>query len=72
MKIESLEQIKELVKLCRTLNVERIEIDGIKLELGAAKTRKKKANSEQSEIDTNELTPDQLLFWSSDPGAVDG
>lgn len=38
MKIENIKQLQALIKLCRTTGVEAIEVDGIKMNLGAAPT----------------------------------
>lgn len=41
MQIESLKELQKLIKACRALGVEKIEIDGIKLELGSLPTTRK-------------------------------
>lgn len=35
MQLESLKDLEKLVKLCRKLGVDKIEVDGVKVELGA-------------------------------------
>lgn len=69
MKIDSLEALEGIVKLCRKLNVESIEIDGVKLALGSAPApRKRKGKADDSEIESNELSDEQVQFWSVDNG----
>ena len=86
MQIDSLKELQKLIKACRSLGVEKIEIDGIKLELGALPISKKSAKVvepvEDFELNgigastpiprpeiipTDELTEDQLLFYSAQP-----
>lgn len=66
MKIESPEQLETLVKLCRKLGVEGIEVDGIKLTLKEPPKRNRKSK-ESEEVNEDVMTDDQLLFWSSQP-----
>lgn len=68
MKIENLEQLQELIKLCRKNAIAAIEVDGIKLDLSETpkRTRKKKFEERDTNIETPDaLTADELLFWSS-------
>lgn len=75
MKIENIEQIEAIVKLCRKLGVEAIEVDGVKLSLGEAKKRSRKPTSEREteQIESPDaLTEEQLLMWSATPVTVNG
>lgn len=95
MKIQDLTALKAVVKLCRSEGIESIEIDNIKLVLGAkaVKSRRKsnvsipdlfdeanikipqfkpvvKEEEKEQEIKadiikTDELTPEELLFYSA-------
>lgn len=64
MKIESPEQLEALVKLCRKLAVETIEVDGIKLVLKdpPKRTRKHKDSTEIQNPD--QMSEEELLLWS--------
>lgn len=69
MKIENLEQLKELVHVCRKSGVQAIEVDGIKLSLTQPPKRTRNKNvvtNESSSIDTPDaLSEEDLLFWSA-------
>ncbi len=83
MKIESLKQLDQLMKLCRKQGVSAIEIDNIKFNLGpepiSQVNRQAHSNPIVSgtfdpgaitlpdKIDTEEMTDEQKLFGSSDP-----
>lgn len=41
MTIDSLKELQKLIKACRALGVDKIEIDGIKLEFGSLPTTRK-------------------------------
>lgn len=67
MKIDSLEQIEALVKLCRKAGVSSIEVDGVKLTISEQPKRARKAKAEQAQgdVDVNTLSEQDLLFWSA-------
>lgn len=81
MKIESLKSLKALIKLCQTEGVRAIEIDGIKLDLNSPPVKQKRYKEVSSDlelpleaqlsvpqmeqIDSDELTQEQMLFYSS-------
>lgn len=54
MKVSNFTDLKNLIKLCRELGVENIEIDGIKLALSAAYTPKNKSKGFRPEMDIPE------------------
>jgi len=86
MVIDNLKELQKLIKACRALGVEKIEIDGIKLELGALPNTLKKSKKVNVSVDdfdlggigastpvpapdlikTDELTPEQLMFYSAE------
>lgn len=89
MQIESLKDLEKLVKLCRKLGIDKIEVDGVKFELGTNPTTyRRQANKNNSliaeetfipggvdattsipdAIDTDSLTDEQLLYYSSTGG----
>lgn len=71
MKIESLKDLKALIKFCRKSGIKSIEVDGVKLDLGdepqTPKQAKQLSNSElqPDETQEDELTYEQMLFWSA-------
>lgn len=78
MKIENLKELQKLVKLCRKLGIENIEVDGVKLQLAELPKPLRRQGKSQSipigdnvgsltetdKIDIPQLTDEQLLFWS--------
>jgi hypothetical protein len=85
LKIENQKDLAKLIKLCRDTGVSSINVDGIDLVLGPAPMKAKrqvrlKAASNPVDattgielpdmIETDELTPEQLLNWSSAPGGM--
>lgn len=88
MKVNTIKDLQKLVQLCRKTGIDAIEVDGVKLNLGPAPKRQRRAKSVASDfpeadlkvpqytpseeestteetISTDELTPEQLLMWSS-------
>lgn len=68
--IESLKDLEKLLKLCRKMGVNKIELGTVKLELGDLPLES--GAQSQAVIDdpylgfpTGELTPEQLMFYSS-------
>lgn len=81
MKVNDIKDLKKLIDLCRRTGVEAIEVDGVKMNLGTSptiiyKTDHKKTSeqptytpggvTEDTRIDTDVLTDEQLMFYSSD------
>ncbi len=63
MKIESLSELKKLLKLCHEQGVYLIEIDGIKMQLQEpAKSTAEAATALQTEV---QYTDEELMTWSS-------
>lgn len=83
MEIKNIKDLEKLIKLCRKLGVDAIEVGNIKMGLGPTPTiyttpkKRKDVTSvtmpdhsgitENSRIITDELTEEQLLNWSSAP-----
>lgn len=75
MTINSLKELDKLIALCRKRGVNNIKIDNIELELGSAPIKTKSAQKlpvytpggvdEFTKVETDELTPEQLLYYSS-------
>lgn len=81
MKVENLKELQKLIKLCRAEGIESIRIDGIEMHLGVKEIKQPKTTktllteslvtpggiTESTKILTDELTPEQLLYYSSRP-----
>lgn len=72
MNLPDVKKLKQIIALCRKTGVESIEIDGVKITLGAepskAPRKTKKAapvDDGNDEIESDELTDESLLFWST-------
>jgi hypothetical protein len=65
VKIDSLADLKALIKLCRKEGLSAIEVDGVKLELGDAPVRKLKTEQQEPVNEMPQYTEDELLTWSS-------
>lgn len=80
MKIESLKELQKVIKTCRALGVQSIKIDNVEFHLGdipspvipkvfrsneTIPTITPGGITEDVKIITDELTPDQLLFYSA-------
>jgi hypothetical protein len=81
MKLENLKDLEKAIKLCRKLGVETLRIDTVEIKLGdepktelgqqlvkglqEANTYAPGIITEDSKIETTELTEEQLLFYSS-------
>lgn len=78
MTITDIKQLELIIKLCRKTGVESIKIDNVELHLGAEprkETKAPKANkkvmyapggiTEETQIETDALTEDELLFYSA-------
>lgn len=72
--IESLKDLERLIKLCRKQGVAKIDCQGISFELGEAPStvRARQAQQEREmkedpykNFPSGELTPEQLIFYSS-------
>lgn len=85
MKVETLKDLKKVILLCRETGVDILKVDGIELVLGSQPQPKavKRSNSPvenfssavgpDTPIETpDELTPEQLMFYSASdqPGEI--
>lgn len=74
MGIPNLKELDRLIALCRKRGVKTVKIDNIELTLGEpvfkpSKTKKSTTSSTFNPelIQTDNLSSDELLFWSSNP-----
>lgn len=67
--ISSLKDLEKLLKLCRKQGVTEIELDKVKLKLGdlpkTAEEIEAEADDPYKDFPVGELTPEQLMFYSS-------
>lgn len=66
MKIETLKDLTDLVKMCRKNGVRSITIDGIQMQIDEQIDKTADLKTEAAK-DTPEYSPDDILFWSSSP-----
>lgn len=90
MTVKDLKDLEKVIKLCRRMGIEAIEVDNVKLNLGPApkpvtqhsvasdfpeasmKIPQYTATSgDPDAITSDELTPEQLLMWSSAEAPTD-
>lgn len=64
MTINSLKELKALIKLCRASGIDAIEVDNIKFQL---RDKPQKLNSEKQDgvVESKPFTEEDMLFWSS-------
>lgn len=67
MKIENLKDLESFLKLCRKYKISTASASGFTF---CFREQEEKLNSEQpkEEIKENQLTDEELLFWSSSAG----
>lgn len=78
MKLESLRDLENLIKLCRKMGIEAIEVDSVKMNLGPTPTIIKRTRTKTAQQQTvtpggitediripEALSEEQLLFWSA-------
>lgn len=65
MKVENLKDLKALIKLCRQMGVDNIEVDGVKLALGTEPLRPTKLVQEPTAEQADTVyTDEQIALWS--------
>lgn len=65
MKIDSLDDLEKLIALCRRKGLSKIEVDGLKVELGEAPKSFYKRKQFDEKAVTKPLTEEQVLYWST-------
>jgi hypothetical protein len=72
MKLESLKDIEQLMKLCRKHNVSTLTVDGVTMHMAPIdelqsdlKNTTDSVTKEQLGFDPSKLTDEQILNWSS-------
>jgi hypothetical protein len=60
---EDLKSLEKLFKICRRHGVEEITSDGVRLKFGNLPSKTDIADND--DIPTDELTPDQLMFYAT-------
>ncbi len=62
--IQDLGEFEKLLKICRKQGVKGITVGSVSVSFGDL-PRKSREQSEDSEIPTGELSPEQLMFYSA-------
>lgn len=65
MKIDTLADLRQLIKVCRKEGINSIEVDGIKLELGDVPLKKLKTEQSEPANEMPVYTEEELMTWSS-------
>lgn len=63
--------LKFLFKLCRAYGVNEITHEGTTIKFGDMPNKRSRSPESSDEIPSDGLTPDQLLFYSSNPPTGD-
>lgn len=66
--ISDLKEFEKFLKICRKQGVSDVTLNGISVKLGSLPTKPNEDDSE--EIPTDELTPEQLMYYAINPGAA--
>ncbi len=62
--IKDLKELQALLKLCRKQGVTEITLSGVEIKFGEM-PKKSADDAADGEIETEELTPEQLMFFSA-------
>lgn len=63
--IKDLKELTEFLKICRKQGVTEIKFDGVSVCLGPLPKKVKGEEPDDAEIPTDELTPEQLMYFSA-------
>lgn len=71
MSLPELKQLDKIIALCRKRGVSEITVDGVTIKLGDAPIKRSRQTiaaqkyHEDGEIETSELSQEDMLFWSA-------
>ncbi len=67
----NLKELQQLIKLCQKHGIESIKYEGVELVFGNPPVQNKRQSktkqtvqTDSGEMDIEQLTPEQILFWS--------
>ncbi len=63
--INDLKELQALLKLCRKQGVTEIDLNGFLIKFGEMPRKVSGAEETDDDIPTDELTPEQLMFFSA-------
>lgn len=63
--INDLKEFEKFLKICRKLGVSEVSIHGVSVKLGELPAKSEAADP-ADEIPTDELTPEQMMFYAVD------
>lgn len=67
MKITTLKELEQVIKLCRKTGVQSITVDGVQLQLGEAPSKPSTATNTDSSKDAEpQYSDNDYMFWSSE------
>lgn len=68
MKVDTLADLRKLVRECRKLGISNITVDGLTINLGHEMVKASKAIATDADtIETENISDENILFWSSAP-----
>lgn len=63
--IKSLDELTEFLKICRKQGVTEIKFEGVSVSFGELPKKSRAGAVDDTEPVTDELTPEQLMFYSA-------
>ncbi len=63
--IKDLKELQALLKLCRKQGVTEITLEGTCIKFGSLPVRKSTDDDDHDDMETDSLTPEQLMFFSA-------
>ena len=64
-----LKELDKFLKICRKQGVQEIDCEGVKVKFGDMPTKRDLVDQDD-EIDTESLTPEQLMFYHTNGGTA--
>lgn len=61
--ITTLKDFEKFLKICRKQGVSEASCNGVTIKLGSPPARRTKSSTTEDEIETDALTPDELMFY---------
>lgn len=62
--IKDLKELQALLKLCRKQGITEIKLGDVSVKFGDLPKKSSESEESEDEIPTDELTPEQLMFFS--------
>jgi len=68
--IKDLTELALLLKLCRAEGVTEIDIGSHRIKFGELPPKRSRTKASKEEIQSHELTEEQLMYYSANPGST--